>query len=72
MCSTKLPLSVYSTDKSAAVGAWVLLESKDAEQARGTVGRGGLRGSKAGAERPAFSIRGRSARPNVRNLDRVD
>ena len=60
--SMKLSLAAYNTENSAAVGAWVLLEPSDAEQARGTVGGGGqnsqLEGSEAGGERPTVSTRG--------------
>ena len=72
----KLPLGAYSTETSAAVGAWVLLERNDKEQAGGTVGAGGqnsqLGDSRAGGEKPAVSSRGRALTPNVRNVDHVD
>ena len=64
--STKLPLAAYNTENSTALGAWVLLEPKDAKQTGGTVGGGGqnshLGGSEAGGERPAVSTRGRALR----------
>ena len=39
--SMKLPLVAYSTETSAAVGAWVLRERNDKEQTAGAVGWGG-------------------------------
>ena len=39
--SMKLPLGAYSTESSAAVGAWVLLERTDKDQTGGAVGGGG-------------------------------
>lgn len=73
--SMKLPLAAYSTENTAAVGAWVLLELNDAEQTGGTVGQVGQtsqpKGSEAGREIPSVSSRGRALRPNVRNVDRV-
>ena len=36
MLRTKLPLSAYSTETCAAVGAWVLLEPNNEEQTGGT------------------------------------
>ena len=40
--SLKLPLGAYSTESSATVGAWVLLQPNEEEQTEGeTVGRGG-------------------------------
>ena len=39
--SMKIPLGAYSTETSAAVGAWVLLERNDKEQTGGAVGEGG-------------------------------
>ena len=39
--SMKLPLGTYSTETSAAVGAWVLLERNDKDQTGGAVGGGG-------------------------------
>ena len=42
MSSLKLPLGAYSTESSAAVGAWVLLQPNEEEQTEGeTVGGGG-------------------------------
>ena len=38
--SMKLPLGTYSTETSAAVGAWVLLERNDKDQTGGAVGGG--------------------------------
>ena len=38
--SMKLPLGAYSTETSAAVGAWVLLERNDKDQTGGAVGGG--------------------------------
>ena len=74
--SLKLPLAVYSTENSAAVGAWVLLDLYDAEHTGGAVGERGqnsqLGGSEAGGERPSVSIRGGALRPKERNVDRVD
>ena len=40
MRSMKLPLGTYSTETSAAVGAWVLLERNDKDQTGGAVGGG--------------------------------
>ena len=74
--SMKLPLGAYSTETSAAVGAWVLLQRNDTEQTGGTVGNVGqnsqLGDSQAGGEKPAVSSRGRALTPNVRNVDHVD
>ena len=74
--SMKLPLGAYSTETSAAVGAWVLLDSNDKEQTGGTVGGGGqnsqLGDSEAGGEKSATSSRGRTLTPNVGNVDHVD
>ena len=74
--STKLPLGAYSTETSAAVRAWVLLESNDKDQTGGAVGGGGqnsqLGDSEAGGEKPAVSDRGRALTPNVRNVDHAD
>ena len=74
--SMKLPLGAYSTETSAAVRAWVLLESNDKDQTGGAVGGGGqnsqLGDSEAGGEKPAVSDRGRALTPNVRNVDHVD
>ena len=39
--SMKLPSRPYSTETSAAVGAWVLLEHNDKDQTGGAVGGGG-------------------------------
>ena len=39
--SMKLPLGAYSTETSAAVGAWALLERIDKDQTGGAVGVGG-------------------------------
>ena len=73
--SMKIPLGAYSTETSAAVGAWVLLERNDKEQTGGAVGEGGqnrqLGDSEAGGEKPAVSGRGRALTPDVRNVDRV-
>ena len=57
--SMKLPLDSYSTDLSAAMGACVLLESIDEQQAEG--------GSEVGGGRPAISRSGRALTPNVRD-----
>ena len=74
--SMKLPLRTYNTETSAAVGAWVLLDSNDKEQTGGTVGGGGqnsqLGDSEAGGEKSATSSRGRTLTPNVGNVDHVD
>ena len=60
--SMKLPLCAYSTETSAAVGAWVLLERNDKEQTGGAVGVGGqnsqLGYSQAGGEKTAVNSRG--------------
>ena len=73
--SMKLPLDAYSTDPNAGVGAWVLLEPNDEEQARDAVEGSRqecqLVVTEAGGERPAASSRGRTLTPNVRNVDRV-
>ena len=72
----KLPLGSYSTETSAAVGAWVLLERKDKDPTGGAVGGSGqnsqLGDSEAGGEKPAVSGRGRALTPNVRKVDHVD
>ena len=73
--SLKLPLGAYSTESSAAVGAWVLLQPNEEEQREGAaVGGGGqnsqLGGSAAGGN-PAVCGRGRTLTPNVRNVDHV-
>ena len=72
----KLPLGTYSTETSAAVGAWVLLERKDKDPTGGAVGGSGqnsqLGDSEAGGEKPAVSGRGRVLTTNVRNVDHVD
>ena len=73
--SWKFPLGAYSTESSAAIGAWVLLHSNEEEQAENAaVGAGGqnsqLGGSTDGGN-PAVSSRGRTVTPNVRNVDRV-
>ena len=72
----KLPLGAYSTETSAAVGAWVLLERNDKKQTEGAVGGGGqnsqLGDSEAGGKKPAVSCRGRALTPNVRNVGYVD
>ena len=76
MRSMKLQLGAYSTETSAAVGAWVLLERNDKEQTEGAVGGGGqnsqLGDSEAGGVKPAVSSRERTLTPNVRNVDYVD
>ena len=72
--SMKLPLAADSTENSAAVGVWVLLEPNDVEQTGGAVGGDGqnsqLGDSEAGGENPAVSSRERAS-PNVRNVDHV-
>ena len=74
--SMKLPLCAYSSEASAAVGAWDLLERNDKEQTGGTVGVGGQNSqpgdSQAGGEKTAVSSRGRALTPNVRNVDQID
>lgn len=75
MRSMKLPLAANNADNSAAEGAWVLIEPNDEEETGGIVG-GGVQnsqsgGSEADGEIPAVRSRGRSVRPNLRNLDRV-
>ena len=71
----RIPLGAYSTETSAAVGAWVLLKRNGKEQTGGSVGEGGqnnqLGDSEAGGEKPAVSSRWRALTPNVRNVDRV-
>ena len=75
--STKLPLCAYSTETSAAVGEWVLLERNDNEQTGGgsrsgraeqSAGRFRSRTSKNGR----VSSRGRALTPNVRKVDHFD
>ena len=74
--SMKLPLDAYSTETSAAMGAWVLLECNDKERTGSTAEGGGqnsqLESPEAGGERPAVSSRGEALTPNVRNVDHVD
>ena len=74
--SMKLPLGTYSTQTSAAVGAWVLLEHNGKDQTGGAVGGGGqnsqLGDSEACGDKPAVSVRGGALTPNVRNVDHVD
>ena len=76
MRSMKLPLCAYSTETSAAVGAWVLLERIDKEQTGGVFGVGRpnsqLGDSQAGGEKTAIRSRGRALTPNVRKVDRPD
>ena len=73
--SMELPLGACSTETSAAVGAWVLLERNE-DQTGGAVGAGGqnsqLGDSETGGEKPAVCGRGRALTPNVRNVDHVD
>ena len=62
MRRVKLPLVAYSTESSAAVGAWVLLQPDEEEQTEGAaVGGGGqnnqLGGSSDGGN-PAVSSMG--------------
>ena len=72
MRSTKLPLGAYSTETSAVVGAWVLLERNDKDQTGDAVGEGGqnsqLGDSEADGAKPAVSSGGRALTPNVRNV----
>ena len=72
--STKLSLAAISTESIAAVTASVLLDPKDADQMRGTVGEGGqnsqLEGSEAGGEIPGVSSRGGALRPKLCNVKR--
>ena len=74
--SMKLVLGEYSTETSAGMGVWVLLERNDKDQTGGAVGGVGqnsqLGDSEAGGEKPAVSDRGRALTPNVRNVDHVD
>lgn len=69
----KLLLDGYSTDPSVAVGAWVLLQPNEEEQAEGTVGNGGQNsqsgGSEAGVERAAVRPSERALTPNARNVE---
>lgn len=57
--SMKLPLAAYSTDNSAAMGAWVLLEPKKQRADRGHSRKGRAEVSagrfKSSRERPAVS-----------------
>ena len=74
--SMKLPFDAYRTKNSSAVGAWVFY-SRTTQSRLGVQSEGGgqntnLGGAESGGERPAVSTRGRTLRPNVRNLDRVD
>ena len=74
--SMKLPICAYSTETSAAVGAWVLLERNGKQQAGGAVGVGGqnsqLGDSQAGGEKTAASSWGRALTPSVHHADQVD
>ena len=74
--SMKLPLDAYSTETSAAMGAWVLLERNDKKRTGSTVGGGGqnsqLGSPDAGGERPAVSSRRKALTPNARNVDHID
>ena len=74
--SLKLPLGAYSTESSAAGGAWVLLQPNEEEQREGAAVAGGeqnsqLGGSAAGGNPAVCSSRGRTLAPNVRNVDHV-
>lgn len=64
--SMNFPFDAYSTELSAALGAWVLLEPNEEGQTEGTVGGGG---SQACGERSTESRSGSDFTPNVRNVE---